>query len=101
MIAEKDPEKEQMKKEGRGKRINQQNSVLHQEVTMSRSHPCHAHIACRCSRLILGSTVISGLTTNPVLIEVVAPFPHSIVPTVGIHLGRREVFFCRRETIIS
>ena len=61
--------------------------MLHQEVTTPRSHPSHVHIACRCSRLILDSTAISGLTTNPVLIGVVAPFPPSLVPTVGIHLG--------------
>ena len=119
-------EKEQMKKGGIGKRIKQHNSVLHQEVT-PRSHPSHAHIACRCSRLILDSTAISGLTTNPVLIGVVAPFPPSLVPTVGIHLGLSLgstaisaltialvltgaelhslsslfVFFCRCETMIS
>ena len=80
-------EKVQMKKGDRGKRIKQHNYVLHQEVTTPRSHPSHAHTVCRCSRLILDSTVISGLTTKPVLIGVVAPFLPSLVPTVGIHLG--------------
>ena len=98
-------EKEQMKRGGRGKRIKQHNSTLHQEVTTPRSHPSHAHIACRCSRLILDSTAISGLTTNPVLIGVVAPFPPSLVPTVGmlsgLSLGSTAIFVLTTVLVLT
>ena len=79
--------KEQMKKGGKGKRIKQQNSVINQTATVPHSPPSHAHTACSCSRLILDSTAISGLTTILVLIGVVAPSLPSLAPTAGTCLG--------------